>query len=46
MEKAGASVPLVVLPAHQAEALLYQGGSLDDLMRGRPQPHLKAGNNI
>lgn len=42
MDKAGASVPLLVLPAHQTEALLYEGGSLDDQMRGRPQPHLKA----
>ena len=43
MEKAGASLPLLVLPAHQAEALLYEGGSLDDQMRGKPQPHLKVG---
>lgn len=41
MEKAGASLPLLVLPAQQAEALLYEGGSLDDQMRGKPQPHLK-----
>lgn len=42
MDKAGAAVPLVILPAHQTEALLYEGGSMDDQMRGRPQPHLKA----
>lgn len=41
MEKAGVSLPLLVLPAHQTEALLYEGGSLDDQMRGKPQPHLK-----
>lgn len=41
MDKAGASVPLLILPAHQKEALLYEGGSLDDQMKGKPQPHLK-----
>ena len=46
MEKAGASLPLLVLPAHQAEALLYEGGSLDDQMRGKPQPHLKVRTDL
>ncbi|CAM9931475.1 unnamed protein product, partial [Ectocarpus sp. 12 AP-2014] len=40
-EKAGASLPLLVLPALQAGSLLYEGGSLEDQMRGKPQPHLK-----
>lgn len=41
METAGASLPLLVLPSHQTEALLYEGGSMEDQMRGKPQPHLK-----
>lgn len=42
MEKAGASLPVLVIPAHQAESLLYEGGSLEDQMKGKPMPHLKA----
>lgn len=43
MEKAGSSLALLILPAHQSESLLYEGGSLDDQMKGKPQPHLKVG---
>lgn len=42
MEKAGVALPLLIFPAIQTEALLYVGGSMDDQMRGRPVPHLKA----
>lgn len=41
MEKAGASLPLLILPAHQAESLLYEGGSMEDQMKGKEMPHLK-----
>lgn len=41
MDKAGASVPLIILPAHQKEALLYVGGGFEDQMRGKQPPHLK-----